>query len=499
MGAPRDGSSSSARARPPGPPRRAPKAPPPPPPATSGTTASAAQATPGSTAPPTPAAAAAGSGPSAHPLQLAALTSAPKAQRRGRPGRPRRSDRQLAQARPVRDPARRLRRRLHLRGARPHRAHLHDRRRRTPRPRSTAVAAAASASPTPEGPASAGIQSPSRCKVSAPQARKLRIPGRRRQSDDRPRWPPTGVPAGMGRARCSRTRATPTPRAAVVAKAAERARESRADRTSAAAQGLGRGQRDRARHGDRRPRSAKRAPALRDPARRRLRPRSTPDPMLSNWAQLQAALHPQGAKAAERAARRDRQRRVPALASSELQRACCRTRGSRSTRCGRRDIAGGPDRQARARRARVPLAQRAEPDGQRAALRAESESPPPARRRPPTRATRATSRRSTASRSPTTRAPGSITDLTIRTLLTLPAAVRARTKIVSLMRYPEPSNTQLARRLLEPHPARLRRRPARGSGGFGPRGSALAASPDGTPTFPDLCGGSLSTSQWEAS
>ena len=127
-----------------------------------------------------------------------------------------------------------------------------------------------------------------------------------------------------------------------------------------------------------------------------------PGPILANWAQLQTALHPQGAKATNAllgATASD----VFLLSKAQLERAVLSDPGITLDACGRHEVAVGRGRQARPGGARLPVAQRAGADRQRAALRSASVHGLRLRCPRGTRAMKWTSLRSTASRSPATR------------------------------------------------------------------------------------------------
>ena len=150
---------------------------------------------------------------------------------------------------------------------------------------------------------------------------------------------PAGVPAGMGRVRLYAHPGNPDARAAVVAKAAERARQAH----SSASQPLRKGSVVAA--GTVLGQVSVAPEAKAGSLRFAIQPAgdsATIDPgaVLSNWAQLQAALHPEGAKAANPllgATASD----VLLLSRSQLQRAILSDPEISIYGCGRRDIAGG--------------------------------------------------------------------------------------------------------------------------------------------------------------
>ena len=130
-----------------------------------------------------------------------------------------------------------------------------------------------------------------------------------------------------------------------------------------------------------------------------------PRPVLRTGRSSDAALHPQGAKGDTTPARRDRQRRVPAVQGRTRSAPCWPTPASRIYACGRARHRRGHDRQARARGARVPLAQRPEADRQRAALRPQPGHRVRLRLRRTTRRRGRHHRDQRHRRSPATRAP----------------------------------------------------------------------------------------------
>ena len=122
--------------------------------------------------------------------------------------------------------------------------------------------------------------------------------------------------------------------------------------------------------------------------------------------------------------------------SSSSSRRCCMTAASGWAAAARQDVAGGQRGQARARDARVPVGLRPAPDGLRpAAARPGAGGARGQRARERERRDASTSPPSTGSRSPDTRAPGSIADTTVRKLLMLQGLARPQ-RIVSLMSYP---------------------------------------------------------------
>ena len=244
------------------------------------------------------------------PLQFVDLMSRPQRQGRRRPGRAHRQARQLAQARQVRDPARRLRRRLHLRRSGQHRLALPE-------------AEGPSAAPLPRRPP----RRPRRCPPcprpnAKAQARRngRRAPARHaegRKPAPRARGRQRRVgPSGTGESAPAtgkvRLFAHPGNPDAVASAASRRKRAARSAvpatscRCASAAivsQGtvLGSVRTPRQR--------SRRAPALRDPPGRRPgHDRPAADP--AQLGPAAAALHPQGRDRRHQPARRDRQRRL---------------------------------------------------------------------------------------------------------------------------------------------------------------------------------------------
>ena len=229
---------------------------------------------------------------------------------------------------------------------------------------SPVVQVASTHDPAPSKAATAGSQAPVTLQVKAPAPQNHGSGGGARRARERRRRP-----GGMNRVRLFARPGNPDAQGGSGRAdcAARRAREGRA--AAAAAGRRGRAERDRARQG---PTShAGHAGhlrfAIRPGRRQRLhRPRA-------RAGQLGAAAEgasPAGGERGERAARRHRERRVPALP--------CPARAHRPVGPRHHDLRLrapgrrlGLDRPPRARGARVPLAQRAQADGRRAALRPE--------------------------------------------------------------------------------------------------------------------------------
>ena len=300
--------------------------------------------------------------------------------------------------------------------------------------KSPAVEAAGKHDPAPSLPATAGSQAPLTLQVKTPVKQPAATSVKSGEVSV-----PTGeeAPAGMGKVRLFAHPGNPDARAAAVAEAARKARVTHAGehiplrRGSVVASGtvLGR----------------VRVPAGEKAGHLRfaIRPAGDsstidPGPILANWAQLQAALHPQGARAANAllgATASD----VFLQSKSQLQRSVLSDPGITIYRCGRQDIAAGlVDKRVLAVLAFLS----------RSGLK------------PTVSALRCGQPKETASGAATTQArgdsveisaingvaiaghqgPDTITDLTIRTLLTLPAEFVPH-EILSLMRYPGASST----------------------------------------------------------
>jgi membrane-bound lytic murein transglycosylase B len=304
------------------------------------------------------------------------------------------------------------------------------------RVKSPVVEAASAHVPTPSLPATAGSQSPLTLSVKTPS--KPSTPAS--ASSGQASVPATNgeeAPAGMGKARLFAHPNNPDARAAAAATAASRRRNTRAGehlplrRGSVVASGTVLGHVGVA------------AGASSGQLKFAIRPAGDtstidPGPVLANWAQLQAALHPQGAKSSDAllgATASD----VFLLGKSQLQRAVLSDPGISIYQCARDDISAGlVDRRVLAVLAFLS----------RSGLS------------PTVSALRCNQPRETAAGAPTAQAlgdaveisaingiaiaghqgPGTITDLAIRTLLTLPAEFVPH-EIVSLMRYPGSAST----------------------------------------------------------
>jgi hypothetical protein len=299
--------------------------------------------------------------------------------------------------------------------------------------KSPVVEAASTRDPTPSQPASAGIQSPVTLSVKTPLAHDRSGHGQVSVQADAQE----ATPAGMDMVRLFAHPGNPDARAAAVASAARRARRNSAGqrlplrRGAVVASGtvLGR---------------VRVPPGARDGHLRfAINPSGdsetvNPGPILANWAQLQAALHPRGAKATNAllgATASD----VFLLSKTQLERAVLSDPGITIDACGRHEVASGMVN----RRVLAVLAFLS-----RSGLE------------PTVSALRCAQRQYTAAGALAAgytgdevdisaingtpiaghQGPETITDLTIRTLLTLPGEFVPH-EIVSLMRYPSSPST----------------------------------------------------------
>ncbi|HLM86638.1 MAG TPA: lytic murein transglycosylase [Solirubrobacteraceae bacterium] len=294
--------------------------------------------------------------------------------------------------------------------------------------RSPAVEAASAHAPAPSQPASAGVQSPLTLHVRSPltphAASKSQVTVQAPEQE--------APPAGMGRVRLFAHPGNPDARAAAVASAARRARHSSAGRAlplrkgSIVASGTVLG------HVNMPP------GALDGHLRFAIRPAGDtetvdPGPILANWAQLQTALHPKGAKATDAllgATASD----VFLLSKLQLERAVLSDPGITLAACDRREVvAGVVDKRVLAVLGFLS----------RSGLTPTVGGLSCAQRRPHTvAAPNDTLDIAAINGTPIAghQGAGTITDLTIRTLLTLPKGFVPH-KIVSLMSYPGTANT----------------------------------------------------------
>jgi hypothetical protein len=217
-----------------------------------------------------------------------------------------------------------------------------------------------------------------------------------------------------------------------------------------------------------------------------------PGPILANWAQLQAALHPQGAKSQDAllgATASD----VFLLSKSELQRTVLSDPGISIYACGRHDIAAGiVDKRVLAVLAFLSRS------GLRPTVSALhcGQSPVGAGGAPSAAYSGDAVQITAINGTPVARHQGSstITDLTIRTLLTLPPEFLPA-RIVSLMRYPGAPSTHASsaywnRIGLEFHAA------AALAASAATTGAAQGAKTGRLASVPVLSTGALSSNQW---
>jgi hypothetical protein len=295
--------------------------------------------------------------------------------------------------------------------------------------KSRAVEAASTHGPAPSQPASAGVQSPFTLHVAKPLVSQshttVSVPSSEQEA----------TPPGMEKVRLFAHPGNPDARAAAIASAARKARHSRAGQPtplragSVVASGTVLGHvlvPPRAKDGH---------------LRFAVRPSGdnetiNPAPVLANWAQLQTALHPQGAKATNAllgATASD----AFLLSKSQLERAVLSDPGITLDACGRREIASGKvDKRVLAV---LAFLSRSGLEPTVSALRCTSSllaGSPSAGYSADEVDISAINGTAIAGH----QGPETITDLTIRTLLTLPSEFVPH-EIVSLMRYPSSSRT----------------------------------------------------------
>jgi len=297
------------------------------------------------------------------------------------------------------------------------------------------VEAAGKHEPVPSQPASAGSQAPLTLQVKTPAPQDPGSFGGRAYV---PVVTDEAVPAGMGRARLFAHPGNPDARAALADQAARRARRVNVGQKLALRAGavvssgtvLGTVS---VAHG-----------ARAGHLQFAIRPAGDanyidPGPILSNWAQLQKALHPEGARASDAllgATAGD----VFLLSKTQLQRAVLSDPSITIEGCARQDVASGAvDHRVLALLAFLSRSGLAPTVG---ALRCGQSQYTASGA--PSAAARGDSVDITAINGISLarhQGPGTITDLTIRALLTLPAEFVPQ-KIASLMRYPGQSNTE---------------------------------------------------------
>jgi membrane-bound lytic murein transglycosylase B len=310
---------------------------------------------------------------------------------------------------------------------------------KTPRKRakSHVVEVASTPDPAPSQPASAGTQSPLTLTVKAPAPKENPLAAAAAGRVSVPASAQEESPGESGKVRIFAHPSNPDARAAAAITAAIRARNTAAGQRlplrpgSVVASGTVLGQ-------VRVPKGAKDGHL-----RFSIQPAGDvgaidPGPVLANWAQLQTALHPRGAKATNAllgATASD----VFLLSKAQLERSVLADPGITIYACGRRDIASGSvDKRVLAMLAFLS----------RSGLK------------PTVSALRCGQSRYTATGTPSAQyagdavdisaingvpigghqGAGTITDLTIRTLMTLPAKFVPH-EVVSLMRYPGTPNT----------------------------------------------------------
>jgi soluble lytic murein transglycosylase-like protein len=358
---------------------------------------------------------------------------------------------------------------------------------------SPVVEVASSRDPAPAQAASAGVQSPLTLKVTTPKLRAKAAAAARGQAL-LPAGAAEATPPGMGKVRLFAHPGNPDARAAAAVTAATTARQQAADqrmplrRGSVVASGTVLGSVSVS-HGD---------PA--GHLRFAIRPSGDPGtidpgPVLANWAQLQTALHPQGAKARNAllgATAGD----VFLLSKVELQRTVLSDPGITIYSCGRHDIASGAiDRRVLAvlaflSRSGLKPTVTALHCGQSAVTTSGAAS--------------AAYEGNAVEISAINGIPiarhqgaGSITDLTVRALLTLPAEF-VPASIFSLMRYPGASATHSESGFW--NRIRIEYRPAVAPVALSPSAAAGAAHSARTgklAAVPLITTGSLSAAQWD--
>lgn len=217
-----------------------------------------------------------------------------------------------------------------------------------------------------------------------------------------------------------------------------------------------------------------------------------PGPILANWAQLQAALHPRGAKSSN-ALLGATASNVFLQSKGELQRAVLADPGITLAPCDREDIAGGSvDRRLLAV---LTFLSRSGLKPTVGALRCGAGTTAVAGSPPVRDGLEITA--INGIKIANHQGAGTITDLTIRTLLTLPGEFVPH-RIVSLMRYPGASNTHaiasaaahISLRFLPPRPGTALRPTAVGTAAHSAKTGSAAPAPLVTTTV-------LSPAQWD--
>jgi hypothetical protein len=347
--------------------------------------------------------------------------------------------------------------------------------------KSPVVEAASTHDAAPSQPASAGTQAPLTLKVKTPVVNPASAQGQ----ISLPASGQEATPAGMDRVRLFAHPGNPDARAAAVASAARKARTNTAGQRlplrkgSVVASGtvLGR---------------VSVPPGAKDGHLRfAIRPAGDTEtinagPILANWAQLQTALHPQGAKATDAllgATASD----VFLLSRAQLERAVLSDPGITMDACARHEVAAG----AVDTRVLAVLAFLS-----RSGLEPTIGSLQCSQRQPP--ATEDAVDITAINGTPIAghQGPETITDLTIRTLLTLPAGFVPHA-IVSLMHYPDSSDTVAS--TADWNRIRLEFQPKAATPALNPAAAAKAAhsaSSGRTAPAPIVTTSPLSAAQW---
>lgn len=351
--------------------------------------------------------------------------------------------------------------------------------------KSPVVEAASTRDPAPSQPASAGTQPPLTLQVKTPAPQLASGAGQ----VSLPTSAQEATPPGMGRVRLFAHPGNPDARAAAAASAARRARSNsagqrlplRAGSVVASGTVLGR---------------VSMPPGAKDGHLRfAIRPAGdtetvNPGPILSNWAQLQTALHPQGAKATDAllgATASD----VFLLSKAQLERAVLSDPGITLDACGRHEVASGMvDKRVLAV---LAFLSRSGLEPTVGALRCTQRLNAPAAALSGDEA-----EISAINGTPIAghQGPETITDLTIRALLTLPAGFVPH-EIVSLMRYPGSPNTHAS--AADWNRIRLQFNPPSATPALSPAAAATAAhSARSGPTAPApiVTTSPLSAAQW---
>ncbi len=215
--------------------------------------------------------------------------------------------------------------------------------------------------------------------------------------------------------------------------------------------------------------------------------------MLANWAQLQSGAAPAGGEGDERAARRDRERRVPALQGAAGARRAVGP-GITIDACARHEVAAGVvDRRVLAV---LAFLSRSGLEPTVSALRCSQRQCTPAMPRLPARGDEVDISAINGTPIAGHQGPETITDLTIRALLTLPAGFVPH-EIDSLMRYPGSPNTHAASADWNRIHLEFRRRPPRAT--LNPAATATAAHSarsGRTAPAPLVTTSALSAAQW---